>query len=95
MILADTCSQFRQAQDFITQQGLFKWCVVPFRLSNMPSVFSSMVARVLLQCNRCAVWFIDDILVDRVVGRARRGLTHTGWLHGRDTSYALCPQMGS
>ena len=49
---------------FATRYGLFKWCVVPFRLTNMPSVFMRVMNQLFADLlNQGIVVFLDNILI--------------------------------
>ena len=52
---------------FISHEGLYEFCVMPFRLCNAPATFQRLMGRVLsgMIPKKCMV-YLDDILV---VGR--------------------------
>ena len=49
---------------FLTQYGLFEWCVMPFGLCNAPSTFQRLM-NVTFQdlLDTCVTVYLDDILV--------------------------------
>ena len=51
---------------FSTPSGHYEYKVMPFGLSNCPSVFQALVNDVLLEMiNRCVFVYLDDILADQ------------------------------
>lgn len=48
---------------FISSEGLFRWCRIPFGLASAPSYFSKLMSKVLDSCRDICVWYLDDICV--------------------------------
>ena len=48
---------------FISSEGLFRWCRIPFGLTSAPSFFSKLMCKVLDSCRDICVWYLDDICV--------------------------------
>lgn len=61
-ILVKSEDRFKTA--FCTHQGLYEWLVMPFRLSNAPTLFQSLMNHVFKnELQKSVLVFFDDILV--------------------------------